>query len=479
MKKYDLICMGTGSAMNIIEPMIDTDPEIKIAVIDKDDPGGICLTRGCIPSKLLLYPAELVRLTQGAKDLGIPVETGRIDFEGIMERMRSIIGRDIDQIRAGLSQSENVDYYRAVAEFIGPYQLRVGDMSITSDMIFLCLGSKPLIPPVKGLHDTGYDTSDTILNLEKLPASLIILGGGYIAAEYGHFFSAMGSEVTVIGRNPRFLPAEEPEVSELALKEMSKHMTIVTHHQVEEVERSSSGKVRVTARDGRTGKTDTFTADRVLVATGRASNAEILRPDKAGIETDEKGWIVVNEHLETSKPNIWAFGDATGKHMFKHVANYESKVVLYNAVLGEKVTADYHAVPHAVFSHPEIASVGLKEAEAVTLLGEDRVLIGFQRYRDTAKGEAMGARDEFVKVVMENGSGRILGAHIIGPQASVLIQEIITLMYTSDRTIAPIREGMHIHPSLSEVVERAFVSLMRPREYQHLLKEGFSAIIQA
>jgi len=470
MKEYDLISIGTGSAMNIVSAMIQENPKMKVAVIDKDEPGGICLTRGCIPSKILLYPAELVRTIEKTGEFGIDVDVRKINFETVMERMRTLIHADINMIRQGLSHSENIDYYPAVAEFVGPYTLKIGDETITSKMIFLCTGSKPTIPPIKGLEKVGYYTSDTTLKMKRLPESIAIVGGGYIAAEYGHFFSAMGSKVTVIGRNPQFLPKEEPEVSALAKKELEKHMTILTNHEVREAEETSVGQKKLVAVNRETGEKAVITANEILIATGRSPNTDILHPKRGGIETDERGWIIVNEYLETSQPNVWALGDANGRYPFKHVANYESTVVYYNAVLKRRVKLDYHAVPHAVFTYPEIASVGLGEKEAIEKYGKDKVLIGIQRYQDTAKGEAMGVKDYFVKVIVERGTVKILGAHIIGPYASVLIQEIINLMYTPKRSAEPIINGMHIHPALSEVVERAFRSLMPPEQYHHVIE---------
>ncbi len=469
-KEYDLISIGTGSAMNIVSAMVQENPRMKVAVIDKDEPGGICLTRGCIPSKMLLYPAELIRTIGRAEEFGIDIDIKKIDFETVMKRMRQFISRDINMIRQGLSQSNNIDYYPAVAEFLEPYTLKVGDETIKSKIIFLCTGSKPIIPPIKGLEEAGYLTSDTVLKMNRLPENMAIVGGGYIAAEYGHFFSAMGSKVTIIGRNPQFLKQEEPEVSALAKRELEKHMKILTNHEVREVERTSAGKKRLIAVDRQSVAEVPITADEVLVATGRGPNSDVLHPEKAGIETDKKGWIIVDEYLETSQPNVWAFGDANGRHLFKHVANYESRVVYYNAVLGKKVKVDYHAIPHAVFTYPEIGSVGLGEKEAIEKYGEDNVLIGMQRYEDTAKGEAMAVKNYFAKVIVEKGPMKILGAHIIGPHASVLIQEIINLMYTHERSAAPIVNGMHIHPALNEVVERAFRSFMSPRQYHHLIE---------
>jgi len=467
MKQYDLITIGTGSAMNIVDAMIQENPNIRVAVIDKDEPGGICLTRGCIPSKILLYPAELVRTIEKARELGVDARIAGVNFQMVMERMRTLINRDIDQIREGLSSSKNIDYYHSPAEFVSPYTLRVDGTEITSKMIFLCIGSKINIPAIKGLDKVKYHTSDTVLKLTKLPESIAIIGGGYIAAEYGHFFSSMGSKVTIIGRNSQFLPEEEPEVSTLAKKELERHMTILINQEVREV-RETGDKKELVAVDRKSGKSTVTTAREIMVATGRGPITNILHPEKTGVKLTEEGWIEVNDYLETSQPNIWALGDADGKYPFKHVANYESKIVYYNAILKRKVKADYHAIPHAVFTYPEIASVGLGEKEAVEKYGPDKVLIGFQKYEDTAKGEAMNVKDFFVKVIVEAETMRILGAHIIGPYASILIHEIIPLMYAGNGSYEPISDSIHIHPALSEVVDRAFQSLVPAEHYQHM-----------
>jgi dihydrolipoamide dehydrogenase len=473
LKEYDFILIGTGSALEIIWGLIQEQPKIKVAVIDKDEPGGICLTRGCIPSKILLYPAELVRTIQKAREFGITVDIKNADFQAVMQRMRTLIHQDIEGIRQGLEHSKNVDYYNATAEFIAPYTLKIGEITIKSRTIFLCTGSKPVIPSIEGLEKVNYQTSDTLLSLNQLPSSIAVIGGGYIAAEYGHFLAAMGSSVTIIGRNPQFLREEEPEVSALAKRELQKHMTIITNHEVRKVENNSTGKKKLTAIDRENGKQIEIIANEILIASGRGPNTDILHPERAGIKTDEKGWIIVDEYLETSQPGIWAMGDADGKYLFKHVANYESLVVYYNAIGKRNIKMDYHAVPHAIFTYPEIASVGLKEKEAMQKHGQKNILIGICRYEDTAKGEAMGLKDCFAKVIVEKDTMKIVGAHIIGPYASVLIQEIINLMYTPEQTAEPLRKAMHIHPALSEVVSRAFGSLMTPELYHHTIEEHF------
>ncbi|HUK28213.1 MAG TPA: dihydrolipoyl dehydrogenase [Candidatus Acidoferrales bacterium] len=471
MKEYDVIVVGTGSAMYVVDGMIQRNPNLKVAVIDKDEPGGICLTRGCIPSKILLYPAEVIRTIQTANKFGIDVDLKGVNFQRVMERMRTIIDRDIESIREGLSTAPNLDYYPAPAEFTAPYTMKVQDETIKAKMILLSIGSQAIIPPIKGLNETGYQTSDTILHITKLPESIAIVGGGYIAAEYGHFLSAMGSKVTIIGRNPQFLPQEEPEVSALAKKELGQRITILTNHEVLEVS-MTDGMKRVVARDRGTGKEYSVLVQEIMIAAGRGPTTSILHPERAGIKTDPRGWTLTSEFLETSAPNVWAFGDANGKFLFKHKANYDTSIVYYNAVLKRKVPVDYHAVPHAVFTDPEVAGVGLREREAVEQLGEDKVLIGFERYEDTAKGEAMAVKDYFVKVILERDTLRILGAHVIGPQASVLIQEIINLMYTSDQSARPLLDAMHIHPALTEVVQRAVQAPISVAQYRHELEHA-------
>ncbi len=470
MKEYDVIAVGTGSVMHVIDGMINRDRKTQAAVIDQDEAGGICLTRGCIPSKILLYPAEVIRTVERAGLFGIDAQVREVDFAEVMGRMRSIIDSDIARIERGLTESENIDYYHDEAHFVEPYTMEVAGETIRSDLIFLGAGSEPIIPPVEGLDEVGYLTSDSFLHITELPKTTAIIGGGFIAAEYGHFLAAMGSEVTIVGRNPQFLSREEPEISALAKRELGRHMTILTNHEVRAA-REGGGKKHLVAVDRDTREERTVTADEILVAAGRGSTTHRLQPENGGIKTDDRGWIVVDEHLQTSQPNVYALGDALGRHHFKHTANYEATVAYYNAILKHETHPDYHAIPHAVFTYPEVAGAGMREKEAVAEYGEDKVGIGFYRYEDTAKGEAMAVKDYFVKIILERETYRLLGAHIIGPQASILIQEVINLMYTEEQSALPIVNGMHIHPALSEVVERALWTILTPEQYQHALHE--------
>jgi dihydrolipoamide dehydrogenase len=363
-----------------------------------------------------------------------------------------------NDIRESLHYAPNLDFYEAEGHFINERTLKVGTDEIRGRHIFIASGARPFIPAIEGLNDVEYLTNESVLDLRQRPESMVIIGGGYISAEYGHFFAAMGTRVTIVQRNDYLVPDEEPEISELLKEKMSERMDVYTHTEAVEVREDKSG-ITVIGRDVYDDARKEIVAQHVMIAAGRKSNADLLRVETAGIETDEEGYIRVNEYLETNVENVWALGDATGKHMFRHVANREASIAWHNFAHDHKEPLDYSAVPHAVFSHPQIASVGLREAEATR---EFDILVGEAKYVDVAKGQAMMETDGFAKAIVERGSGRILGFHIIGPYAPMLIQEVVDVM-ANDGTAGWVGQGMHIHPALPEVVVRALYNLREPR----------------
>ncbi len=374
-----------------------------------------------------------------------------------MNRMREHVRKSRDRIEEALNKAREFDYYGGEAHFTDDYTLSVNDRVLRGKTIFIVSGARPLIPPIKGIEGIEYLTNDTALALTEKPSSMVIIGGGYIAAEFAHFFEAMGVTVTIIQRNRQLVPEEEPEIAEALKQALSRRMTV--HTDTEAIEVRQTGKVvTVTARERTSGRTIEVVAESLLIAAGRKSNADILMTDNTGVRTNEDGYIAVDEFFETSQKNIWAFGDAIGKKMFRHTANHQAELVWHNAVHGKKSRMNYLLVPHAVFSWPEIASVGLTEAEAVGVMGGSDVLAGTARYMDVARGDAMLETDGFAKAVVHRKTGKILGFHIIGPQASVLIQEVVNAM-ANEGTIWSVAKGMHIHPALSEVVLRAFAKL--------------------
>ena len=371
-----------------------------------------------------------------------------------MERMRSTVKKSHDRMQKALKKATDFDFYYGEANFTGNYTLAVNDRTIKGKTIFLVSGARPLVPDVKGIEGIEYLTNESALRLTEKPESMVIIGGGYVAAEFAHFFDAMGTKVTLIQRNQRLVPEEEPEVSELLKTALSRRMTIHTHTQALEV-RQTGKVVSVTARERESGKVVEVTARALLLAAGRKSNADVLMVRNTGVRTNERGYIAVDEYFETSQKNIWSFGDAIGRKMFRHSANHEAELAWHNAVHGKKSPMNYLTVPHAVFSYPEIASVGLTEEQAVKLMGKQELLVGKAMYSDVARGDAMLETEGFTKAVVHKKSGKILGYHIIGPQASVLIQEVVNAM-AADGNIWSVSKGMHIHPALSEVVLKAF-----------------------
>jgi len=454
MEKFDVLVIGSGSGMNIASNTVASG--LKTAVVESGSIGGTCVNRGCIPSKMLIYPADVVATIRESEKLGVDATIKSIDFRKIMRRMHEVVTEDTQKQAKAVEATPNMTWFKQVGEFVSDYTMKVGNNTIKAERIFIVSGARPRIPPIKGIENVDYLTSDTVLELETPPKTMIIIGGGYIAAEYGHFFSSIGTKVTIVQRSSRLLPEEEPEISDLLKEEMKKRIEIFTNYETVEV-KEKSGVKTVIARTRDNGTFKEFSVEALLIAAGRVSNSDILKPEKTGVELDERGYVKVNEYLETGKNNIWAFGDAIGKQMFKHVANYEAEVAWHNALHDHKVKMDYSAAPHAVFTHPQIASVGLKEAEAKQQ-GYNR-LVGKAFYKDTAMGLAMGEPKGFVKVLVDQKTGKILGAHIIGPFASMLIQEIINVMVSESKNFLPIIRAMHIHPAMSEVVQRAFGNL--------------------
>ncbi len=457
MKEYDVIIIGSGAGANLVNDALEHNKTV--ALVDKGPVGGTCLNVGCIPTKLIVYPADRIMEIREAKKFGITAEIKEIDFKAIMDRMRSNVKKSHDHIQEALEKAKDFDFYFGEARFTGDYTLEVNGQTIKGKTIFIASGARPLIPPIKGIDDVPYLTNESALQLTERPESMIIIGGGYIAVEFAHFFEAVGTTVTIIQRNQHLVPEEEPEIAELLQTALSRRMTVHTNTEAVEV-RKSDGGITVMARE-RGGKTMELAAQTLLIAAGRRSNADLLQVEKTGVKTNERGYIVVDDHFETTKSNIWSFGDAIGKKMFRHAANEEAELAWHNAVHGKKSRINYLTVPHAVFSFPEIASVGLTEAQAIKLMGKKELLVGKAMYTDVARGEAMMEREGFAKAVVLRKSGKILGYHIIGPQASILIQEVVNAM-AADGNLWSVAKGMHIHPALSEVVLKAFGKLEEP-----------------
>lgn len=452
MKEYDVVVIGSGSGGEIVDAALSQG--YSVAWIDKGPLGGTCLNVGCIPSKMLVYPADRIVEIQESEKLGINAVIKDIDFTKIMNHMKKPIRESHEHMENVLQNTKKFRYFKGIGHFISDYTVKIKEEKIKGDKIFIGSGARPLIPQIKGINNIDYLTNETVFNLKKRPDSIIIIGGGYIAVEFAHFFAAMGTVVTALQRGNRLIKNSEPEISELLKKQMQKRMDVHTNTEVSEVKKQDN-EVTVIGKNKITGDEIRVTGKTILIAAGRKSNADLLKVKNTGVEVDERGYVKVNSYLETSKKNIWAFGDATGKYMFKHVANEEAIIAWHNAIHEHKTLMDYHAVPYAVFTYPQIAAVGLTEEEAKK---EKSILVGRAKYSDVTKGEAMLELEAFAKAIVEKESGKILGFHIIGPYAPILIQEVINAMALGGQ-LGYIGHGMHIHPALPELILRTLSNL--------------------
>ena len=449
-EQYDLIVIGSGSGNAIPEDLAGW----KIAMVERDPVfGGTRLNRGCIPSKMLVLPADVAEDARHSDRLGIDVRFEGADWPAIRDRVFS----RIDAISAGGREyrahgSPDITLIEGTARFVGERQLDVDERRITAPRILVAAGSRPVVPPVAGLHETGFHTSDTILRLDAFPERLGILGGGYIAAEMGHVFAGLGSQVTVFARSERMLRTHDEEVSQLFTTLFGHRVGLHLGRVPSRIERTPGGVV-IHCGDAR------VEVDALLVATGREPNSDLLDAEAGGIELHHHGTIKVDDQMRTTAEGVWAIGDIANDYQLKHVANAEAAVAFWNiAHPDEPRTIDYKAVPEAVFGAPQIASVGLT-TQAARAAGRD-VVIGRRDYAGVAYGWALVDETSFAKVLVDRATGLIAGAHIIGPQASTLIQPLVQAIQF-DQSAADVARGQYwIHPALTEVVENALLDAL-------------------
>ncbi|MDZ7675591.1 MAG: mycothione reductase [Acidimicrobiales bacterium] len=453
MNEHDLIIVGTGSG-NAIPPHLDN---WDIALVERDVFGGTCLNRGCIPSKMLIYPADLALHARESSRLGIDLEVTGVDWPGIVDR---VFGR-IDSIAADgeryrMEDCDNVTVYQGSGAFVDHKVLAVDGERLTADKIVLGAGARPFIPDVPGLAESGFHTSDTIMRIRQLPERLVVIGGGYIATELGHVFDAFGTAVTIVNRGNRLLRSEDDDVSARYTDLATGRFDLRLEAMLERVERSDDATLRIHII--RHGQTEVLEADELLVATGRIPNSDELRVEDTGVGCDPAGRVIVHEDLQTDVPGIYAFGDLANRFQLKHVANAEADIVFHNvAHADDPRRMDHAATPHAVFGNPQVASVGMTEHDAAA--EGVPFVTATKDYGATAYGWAMEDESSFVKLVANPRTRELLGAHIIGPQASILLQPLIQGMRFG-QTVDELAHGqLWIHPALTEVVENALLDL--------------------
>jgi mycothione reductase len=450
-KSYDLVIVGAGSGNTLPAHQF---AGWRIAVVEADRFGGTCLNRGCIPSKMLVHTADVAQEVREAGRFGIGAQWTGADWPAIRERVFSRLD-PLPDLAVADREASGIDVYTGQARFLGPKVLRVGDTEIRADRLVLATGSRPRVPPVPGLAEVPYLTSDTVMRMETLPQSMAVLGGGYIAAEMSHLFGSLGTAVTIVERGEHMLSRNDTDIK-----------TRFTEHYRERFDLRLSSTVDRVSATGTAVRLDLATpsgSQRVesqvlLVATGRMPNSDVLDVAAAGIEVDEHGHVRTDDTLQTGIQGIWALGDLANHFQLKHMANAEARVVWHNIAHPEQPRkANFPVVPAAVFADPQVASAGATEQDLRTR--GQRYVSATRFYRDTAYGWALEDQASFVKVLADPGTRLLIGAHIIGPAASILIQPLIQAMCLGNTVDEIARGVLYIHPALSEVVEQALLRL--------------------
>ncbi|WP_132427699.1 mycothione reductase [Pseudonocardia endophytica] len=457
MRHHDLAVIGAGSGSSIIDSRFD---HLDVAVVEHGRFGGTCLNVGCIPTKMYVHAAHVADTVREAHRFGVDATVDKVRWADIRER---IFGR-IDPISDGVRdyrndpvRTPNVTTYEGSARFTGARSVRVElptgtAEEFTADRILIAAGARPDVPEIVESSGVPYETSDTVMRLSAVPRRLVVLGGGFVGAEFAHVFSAFGAHVAVVSQGPALLRREDEDVSAAFTDRARERWDVRLNTRVAGMT-GSPGDIRVELSDG-----SVVEADTVLVATGRRPNGDLLDVGSAGIPLHLDGRIVVDEYQRTPVDGIFAIGDVSSPFQLKHVANHEKRVVAHNLLHPDDLRAtDHRFVPSAVFTTPPIASVGMT-GQRCRDLGLDHV-VTVQRFADVAYGWALEDTTGFVKVIADRDTGRLVGAHIIGPEASTLIQQLVQVMASDQDVREIVRQQYWIHPALPEVVENALLGL--------------------
>jgi mycothione reductase len=450
---FALAVIGAGSG----NAVIPSDPaDGPVALIESGAFGGTCINRGCIPSKILAHTADVARTVREAATFGIGAELTGIDWPAIRDRTFAKVDKVASEGRRGREESGRVRLISGRARFTGPHELIIDDRTaISADRIVLATGATPVIPPVIADSGVPFETSDTVMRIDKLPETMVIVGGSYIGVEFAHIFSSFGVTVRLVNQGERLLEAFDTDIADRFTALGRNRWDVHLSAEITGVSTGGGGTgtgVALTLRDG-----TTVTGDLLLVAAGREPDTGDLDLDQAGVRLREDGRIEVDEFGRTTAGHIWSLGDASSPYELKHVANAEARAVRHNLAHPDDLRPFPHDwVPAAVFSEPQVATVGARQQD---LAGQRRYVQATREYRDVAYGWALQDTSGFCRIYADPASGELLGAHIIGDQASLLIQPLVQAAATGLR-VPEMASGQYwIHPALSEVVENALLAL--------------------
>ena len=453
-ENFDVVVIGAGPA-GYVAAIRAAQLKQKVAIVDKQWLGGVCLNVGCIPSKSLLKNAEVAHtLRERGKEFGFSFDNLKLDFGVAVKRSRQVSDRLVKGV-GFLMRKNNIAVFMGEAKLKSKDTLSVTDndgkvTELQAKNIIVATGATAAAPAAWKIDGEKVVTYLEAILQEKLPKSVVVIGSGAIGVEFSTVWSAYGVDVTIVEMLPRLVPLEDEEVSKDLKKEFEKRgIKCLVGHKVESVEATDKGvKVKVSAE----GKETTLEADQALVAIGFRPNSKGLGLEEAGVKLNERGFVEVNEKLQTSIPNIYAIGDVTGKLMLAHVGSAMGIVAAENIAGAETIVLDYEMMPRATYCNPQVASFGYTEAQA----RERGYTVKIGRFPFQANGKALGLGDYsgWVKIVVDEKYGEILGAHMIGPEVTELLPEL-TLAHLMELTPHEIARNVHAHPSLSEVLMEA------------------------
>lgn len=441
---YDVIVIGAGQAGTGLAAAFAADGE-RAALIEADKPGGTCLNYGCRPTKALRASARVAHMARRAAEYGVQTGEVRVDFAAVMARKDEITGGMQDGLQQYVDGLEGVDFYNAYGRFEGRengrYQVRAGDDLLTADRVYINTGARPAVPPISGLQDLPYMTNNELLALRELPKHLVIIGGGYIGLEFGQLFRRFGSEVTIIEGGPQVAGQEDEDVAAAVVEILEDEgVQILTGRAVRSVA-GMAGELRVTLEDGRV-----VQGSHLLIATGRKPNSDKLNLGSIGLETDKRGYIPVNERLETVLPHIWALGDINGRGAFTHTAYQDYEIVLANHNGGRR-SADERIMAYGVFIDPPLGRVGMTE-KAARESGR-RVLKSVWQMSRVSRARLDSETQGLIKVLVDADTEEFLGAAVLGMQGDDIIQIISNFMYTG-ASYKVMRDALPVHPTVAE-----------------------------
>jgi pyruvate/2-oxoglutarate dehydrogenase complex dihydrolipoamide dehydrogenase (E3) component len=442
--KCDAIIIGAGQAAKPLAYAL-SDRGMNIVFIERAYLGGTCVNTGCTPTKTMVASAQVAFYARNAARWGVRAADVGVDLPAIVARKNRVVENARGAIQKRVDKTANIKYLHEHARFTGPHQVKAGAETFESDKIFIDTGTRPAVPQIKGIDSVPFLTNATIMELQEVPAHLAILGGGYIGLEFGQMFRRFGSRVTIVHRGERLLAGEDADIAQAMQKAL----------EGEGIEFQFDAKTtHVTNRDGQIELAydtkqgaKTLLASQLLVATGRTPNTDNLGLDQTGIATDERGYIKVNDRLETNVPGIWALGDVNGGPAYTHISYHDYQIVYGNLYEGKNLTTKNRYLPYSLFTDPQLGRVGITESAARA--SGRKFKMGTFPMSSVARAIERDETAGLMKIVVDADSDKILGASILGSEGGEIVQ-ILGAMMLADAPYTVLKGAVFIHPTLAE-----------------------------